>query len=107
MHPDHQSYPSSEEDIRESGAGILEFSTAKAGQDITPANYDFEMKEEKKKTSAGFSNLAGNWNLFLAHGRVKYEKTAAGEHRMMFLEMFMFTFIYFDWLLVILLTFCT
>ncbi|XP_025096460.1 potassium voltage-gated channel subfamily H member 6-like isoform X3 [Pomacea canaliculata] len=58
MHPDHQSYPSSEEDIRESGAGILEFSTAKAGQDITPANYDFEMKEEKKKTSAGFSNLA-------------------------------------------------
>lgn len=69
MHPDHQSYPSSEEDIRESGAGILEFSTAKAGQDITPANYDFEMKEEKKKTSAGFSNLAGNWNLFLAHGK--------------------------------------
>ncbi|KAK7109365.1 hypothetical protein V1264_013415 [Littorina saxatilis] len=51
-------YESSEEDIRESGAGILEFSTAKAGQDLTPANYDFEMKEEKKKASAGFSNLA-------------------------------------------------
>ena len=29
-------------DPRESGAGILEFSPAMAGRDMTPANYDFE-----------------------------------------------------------------
>ena len=53
-------YGSSEEDIRESGAGILEFSTAKAGLDITPANYDFQMRDDRgKKSNAGFSNLAG------------------------------------------------
>ena len=57
---EEQMFESSEEDIRESGAGILEFSTAKAGQDITPANYDFEMRDEKKKSSAGLSNLAGS-----------------------------------------------
>ena len=57
---EEQIYESSEEDIRESGAGILEFSTAKAGQDITPANYDFEMRDDKKKSSAGLSNLAGS-----------------------------------------------
>nr|KAG5693503.1 hypothetical protein BaRGS_006205 [Batillaria attramentaria] len=58
LRDDQEMYESSEEDIRESGAGILEFSTAKAGQDITPANYDFDMKDDKKKSSAGFSNLA-------------------------------------------------
>lgn len=52
------SFDSSDDDVRESGAGILEFSPAKAGQDITPANYDFEAKDEKKKGS-GFSSIAG------------------------------------------------
>ncbi|KAJ8313942.1 hypothetical protein KUTeg_008503 [Tegillarca granosa] len=52
------SFDSSDEDVRESGAGILEFSPAKAGQDITPANYDFEAKDDKKKQS-GFSSIAG------------------------------------------------
>jgi hypothetical protein len=60
--PDRMGYGSSDEDIRESGAGILEFSTAKAGLDITPANYDFQMREDKKRGGAGLSNLAGNNN---------------------------------------------
>lgn len=51
-------YPS-DEDIRESGAGILEFTPAKAGMDMTPANFDFESKDDKKRTTAGLSCLAG------------------------------------------------
>ncbi|KAL3831234.1 hypothetical protein ACJMK2_023011, partial [Sinanodonta woodiana] len=49
---------SSDEDTRESGAGILEFSPAKAGQDITPANLDFGPRE-RKRSSVGFSSIAG------------------------------------------------
>ena len=30
---------------RESGSGILEFSPAKAGQDVTPANLDFSHRK--------------------------------------------------------------
>ena len=48
----------SDEEIRESGVGILEFSPAKAGQDITPANYNFQPKE-RKRSSGGFTSLAG------------------------------------------------
>jgi len=43
---------------RSSGTGILEFSPAKAGQDITPANYSFPKKPGKKKSSIP-SSLAG------------------------------------------------
>ncbi|XP_060073878.1 potassium voltage-gated channel subfamily H member 2-like [Ylistrum balloti] len=50
------SFDSSEEDIQESGAGILEFSTNKAGQDITPANFEFDSKDDKKRP--GFSSIA-------------------------------------------------
>ncbi|XP_061180002.1 potassium voltage-gated channel subfamily H member 6-like [Saccostrea echinata] len=50
---------SSDEEIRESGAGILEFSPAKAGMDVTPATFsEFNRKEDKKQTS-GFSSIAG------------------------------------------------
>ncbi|KAK3587810.1 hypothetical protein CHS0354_019676 [Potamilus streckersoni] len=49
---------SSDEETRESGAGILEFSPAKAGQDITPANLDFGPRE-RKRSSVGFSSIAG------------------------------------------------
>ncbi|CAG5134828.1 unnamed protein product, partial [Candidula unifasciata] len=50
-------YPS-DEDIRESGGGILEFTPAKAGLDMTPANFDFETKDEKKRATAGLTSLA-------------------------------------------------
>lgn len=52
---------SSDEEIRESGAGILEFSPAKAGLDVTPAKFsEFKRKEEKRQAS-GFSSFAGTW----------------------------------------------
>ncbi|RUS92221.1 hypothetical protein EGW08_000074 [Elysia chlorotica] len=50
-------YPS-DEDVRESGAGILEFTPAKAGLDMTPANYDFETRDDKKRNATGLSNFA-------------------------------------------------
>ncbi len=51
---------SSEEDVRESGTGILEFSPEKAGMDVTPANYNFpEPKEKEKRNSGTFSSIAG------------------------------------------------
>lgn len=53
------SYESSDEEIRESGAGILEFSPAKAGQDVTPANFDFQPRDKEKKLSSGFPYIAG------------------------------------------------
>ena len=58
-------YPSVE-DIRESGAGILEFTPAKAGLDMTPANFDFESRDEKKKNHSGFSCLAGKAESFFS-----------------------------------------
>ncbi|GFR68695.1 potassium voltage-gated channel subfamily H member 7 [Elysia marginata] len=54
---DNVEYPS-DEDVRESGAGILEFTPAKAGLDMTPANYDFETKDDKKRNATGLSNFA-------------------------------------------------
>ncbi|KAK3109016.1 hypothetical protein FSP39_021204, partial [Pinctada imbricata] len=52
------SFESSDDDVHESGAGILEFSPAKAGLDVTPASWDdFERKEDKKPS--GFSSIAG------------------------------------------------
>ncbi|XP_015783297.1 potassium voltage-gated channel subfamily H member 2 isoform X2 [Tetranychus urticae] len=44
---------------RNSGAGILEFSPAKAGRDVTPANYDFREACKKRKKSATNHSLAG------------------------------------------------
>ncbi|GFN92041.1 potassium voltage-gated channel subfamily h member 7 [Plakobranchus ocellatus] len=52
-----EEYPS-DEDVRESGAGILEFTPAKAGLDMTPANYDFESRDDKKRNATGLSNFA-------------------------------------------------
>lgn len=52
---------SSDEEIRESGAGILEFSPAKAGLDVTPASFsEFRRKEDRKQTS-GFPSFAGEY----------------------------------------------
>lgn len=56
---------SSEEEIRQSGVGILEFSPLKAGQDVTPANLEFghashNHHEKERKRSSGFSTLTGN-----------------------------------------------
>lgn len=52
---------SSDEEIRESGAGILEFSPAKAGLDVTPAKFsEFKRKEERRQPS-GFSSFAGTY----------------------------------------------
>ena len=50
---------STDDEIRESGIGILEFSPAKAGQDVTQANYNFPPKE-RKRSSSGFTSLPGN-----------------------------------------------
>ncbi|XP_055959175.1 potassium voltage-gated channel subfamily H member 7 [Patella vulgata] len=51
------SFESSEEDVRESGAGILEFSPAKAGMDVTPANFDFK-DPRAARSSTGLSTIA-------------------------------------------------
>lgn len=48
----------------ESGIGIIEFSPAMAGHDITPANFDFESKDDKKRPS-GFTSMAGTWPQFV------------------------------------------
>ena len=50
---------SEDDDTRESGVGILEFSPDKAGMDITPARYDFEHHREKRN-SGTFSSITGN-----------------------------------------------
>jgi hypothetical protein len=46
---------------RSSGTGILEFSTAKAGQDVTPARFDFQANtaNQPKKRSGTMHSLAG------------------------------------------------
>lgn len=60
------SFESSEEDIRESGVGILEFSPAKAGLDITPAKFDdFESKEDRKRPSGFGSSIVGVYEFSL------------------------------------------
>ena len=59
------SFESSDEEIRESGAGILEFSPAKAGQDVTPANFDFQPRDKEKKQSSGFPYIAGKFDKLL------------------------------------------
>ncbi|XP_064648680.1 potassium voltage-gated channel subfamily H member 6-like isoform X3 [Lineus longissimus] len=51
---------SSDDDYRESGVGILEFSPEKAGLDVTPANFHFSNKNfEKKRHSGTFTQLTG------------------------------------------------
>jgi len=55
---------SSEEEIRQSGVGILEFSPLKAGQDVTPVNLEFghalhNHHDKERKRSSGFSTLTG------------------------------------------------
>lgn len=42
---------------RQSGTGILEFSPAKAGQDITPADYTFETRKPRKKSVSGLAGM--------------------------------------------------
>ena len=54
---------SSEDETHTSGAGILEFSPEKAGQDITPANYEFAAGKEKR-SSGTLSTIAGMLNYF-------------------------------------------
>ncbi|XP_060558376.1 potassium voltage-gated channel unc-103-like [Ruditapes philippinarum] len=61
----------SDEDLRQSGVGILEFSPLKAGMDVTPANLDFGpvhhhhhhhhhgSNENERKRSTGFSTITG------------------------------------------------
>ncbi|XP_053373447.1 potassium voltage-gated channel subfamily H member 7-like isoform X2 [Mercenaria mercenaria] len=62
----------SDEEMRQSGGGILEFSPLKAGQDVTPANLDFGPMhhhhhhhhhhgpyEHERKRSSGFSTITG------------------------------------------------
>lgn len=45
---------------RNSGTGILEFSTAKAGQDVTPARFDFgKSSTNRKRRSGTMHSLAG------------------------------------------------
>lgn len=51
-HPDTY-YHNVHNNRRQSGTGILEFSPAKAGQDITPANYNFIHGTKSKPSSAG------------------------------------------------------
>ena len=43
---------------RNSGTGILEFSPAKAGRDVTPANFNFSISKGRKR-SATVNSLAG------------------------------------------------
>lgn len=58
------SFDSSEEEIRESGTGILEFSPAKAGMDVTPANFEFGGRDDKRGQSVGtLTSIAGRLSL--------------------------------------------
>ena len=51
---------SDDDEVRESGVGILEFSPDKAGQDVTPANFNFgENRDVTKRSSGTFSSIAG------------------------------------------------
>ena len=51
-----------EENYRNSGTGILEFSPEKAGQDVTPANFQFSERDRERRHTAGtFSSIAGGW----------------------------------------------
>uniref|UniRef100_T1IRM0 Cyclic nucleotide-binding domain-containing protein n=1 Tax=Strigamia maritima TaxID=126957 RepID=T1IRM0_STRMM len=51
----------SDEEHRQSGTGILEFSPEKAGRDVTPANFYFD-RPERKKSGAGLSSITGIFN---------------------------------------------
>jgi hypothetical protein len=42
-----------------SGNGILEFSASMAGQDVTPANLEFNKKPKRQSTNTSFQSLAG------------------------------------------------
>ena len=56
-----------DDDHRESGTGILEFSPDKAGMDITPANYNFTQSQphRDKRHSGTLAGIAGNCLAFL------------------------------------------
>lgn len=55
--------PFSDEEIsRHSGTGILEFSPDKAGQDVTPANFDF--KDGVRVNDGAFTALTGKYIAF-------------------------------------------
>ena len=56
-----------DEDFRESGAGILEFSPQKAGLDVTPANFNFEREPRPEKRHSGaLSSIAGDFTVGLS-----------------------------------------
>lgn len=54
-----------------SGHGILEFSTEKAGQDVTPLNLEFD---EPKQRSSTLNSITGERSLFLSIGLLTSEK---------------------------------
>lgn len=42
---------------RKSGAGILEFTTMRAGQDVTPANYTFRERSDSRLAPGKFDKF--------------------------------------------------
>lgn len=64
---------SDDENYRESGIGILEFSPEKAGRDVIPANYNFPGNRDRDKSHSGvLSTVTGrlgrtrSLNIFVA-----------------------------------------
>ena len=55
-----------EDNYRESGTGILEFSPQKAGMDVTPANYNCQKGDKDKRHSGVFSSVAGKNKISLS-----------------------------------------
>lgn len=55
-----------------SGHGILEFSTDKAGQDVTPLNLEFD---EPKQRSSTLNSITGKWPLSVSIGFPCFEET--------------------------------
>jgi hypothetical protein len=60
-----------------SGHGILEFSTDKAGQDVTPLNLEFgeEDKQQSKSSSGALNSITGMFYTAL-HGAVMWHVSA-------------------------------
>lgn len=60
-----------------SGHGILEFSTDKAGQDVTPLNLEFgeEDKQQRKSSSGALNSITGMFSIAL-HGAVMWHVSA-------------------------------
>jgi hypothetical protein len=60
-----------------SGHGILEFSTDKAGQDVTPLNLEFgeEDKQQRKSSGGALNSITGMFCTAL-HGTVMWHVSA-------------------------------